>query len=252
VSTFEDRARASSFGADAEQYDRTRPSYPPALVDDLMIDAPHDVLDIGCGTAKAGRLFVERGCGVVGLEPDPRMAAVARRFLSVVEVGSFETWDGRGRVFDLAVAGQAWHWVDPVAGARRLAAVVRPGGRVGLFWNLGRHEDGIRTSIEAAYERIAPPGVSNSVAHVNAGGKQYIEPIEATGAFEPVEIRSYRWKWRYSRDEWLDQLPTHSDHRLLTDDDRARLLDAVAAAIDDFGGSFVMEYVTALFTTTRL
>ena len=57
---FEDRARASSFGDDSEQYERTRPSYPAALIDDLMADDPHDVLDIGCRTAKAGRLFVAR------------------------------------------------------------------------------------------------------------------------------------------------------------------------------------------------
>jgi SAM-dependent methyltransferase len=251
VREYENRARASSFGDDAEQYERTRPTYPAALVDDLMADDPHDVLDIGCGTAKAGRLFVERGCTVVGLEPDARMAEVARRFLPAVEVGVFEGWDAAGRSFDLAIAGQAWHWVDPVTGAARLGDVVRQGGRIALFWNLGQHEDAIRPAIDAAYERFAPPSVSNSVAHVRDGDDEYVGPIAATGAFGPVEIRSYSWEQRYTRQAWLDQLPTHSDHRLLTQHDRDQLLDAVGAVIDDFGGSFTMCYETKLVTAKR-
>jgi SAM-dependent methyltransferase len=251
VRQFEKRDQASSFGEDAEQYDRARPTYPAALVDDLMADGPRDVLDIGCGTAKAGRLFATRGCTVIGLEPDARMAEVARRHLPVVEVGAFETWDAAGRTFDLAIAGQAWHWVDPVLGAARLVDVVRRDGRIALFWNLGRHEDGIRAAIDAAYERYAPPSVSNSVAHVRDGDSQYVEPIVATGAFESVEVRTYRWQQRYTRADWLDQLPTHSDHRLLPDDDRRRLLDAVGAVIDDFGGSFTMLYDTKALTARR-
>ncbi|GEM_PF-4217836 len=56
----EDRARAESFGAlsfgeDAEGYERTWPSYPASLLDDLMAFEPRDVLDVGCGTGRAAR-----------------------------------------------------------------------------------------------------------------------------------------------------------------------------------------------------
>jgi SAM-dependent methyltransferase len=251
VREFENRARASSFGADAEQYDRARPSYPVTLVDDLMAESPRDVVDIGCGTAKAGRLFAARGCAVVGIEPDARMAEVARRYLPVVEVAAFEGWDAAGRTFDLAVCGQAWHWVHPVDGAARLAHVVRPGGRIAVFWNLGRHEDAIRPAIDAVYERFASSGVDNVLGNIRDGDHQFIEPLVATGAFGPVEVRTYSWEQRYTREEWLDQLPTHSDHRLLPDDQRALLMDAVGAAIDDFGSSFTMRYDTEVITATR-
>ena len=77
----DDRRRAGSFGDDADQYDRARPTYPAPLVDDLLDDGTHDVLDVpdvGCGTGKVGRLFAARGCAVLGVEPDERMAAVDR------------------------------------------------------------------------------------------------------------------------------------------------------------------------------
>src|SRR5204862_362560 len=81
---------------DAEQYDRSRPSYPPALIDDLATPDTHTVLDVGCGTGIASRLFVARGCTVVAVEQDARMAAVARRRGIDVDVATFETWIPRG------------------------------------------------------------------------------------------------------------------------------------------------------------
>src|SRR5215475_3487386 len=90
------RTRAESFGAVADAYDRARPSYPPALIDDLLAAAPADALDVGCGTGKAARLLAERGVPVLGVEVDARMAAVARAHEIPVELGTFEQWDAAG------------------------------------------------------------------------------------------------------------------------------------------------------------
>ena len=38
-----------------------------------------DAADVGCGTGLAARLVAERGVKVLGVEPDERMAHVARR-----------------------------------------------------------------------------------------------------------------------------------------------------------------------------
>ena len=37
---------------------------------------------------------------------------------------------------DAVTFGQAWHWVDPAAASPEVARVLRPGGVLGLFWNL--------------------------------------------------------------------------------------------------------------------
>src|SRR5215469_2345211 len=128
--THRQRQVAESFGADAGRYDRARPSYPAALVDRIVAASPgHDVLDVGCGTGIAARLLAAAGCRVLGVDPDDRMAAVARQAGLEVEVARFEDWNGAGREFDAVIAAQAWHWVDPVAGAANAARVLRPGGR---------------------------------------------------------------------------------------------------------------------------
>lgn len=61
---------------------------------------------------------------MLGVEPDPRVAGFARRTGIEVEAGTFEAWDSAGRRFDAVVAGQAWHWADPVAGADKAAGVL--------------------------------------------------------------------------------------------------------------------------------
>ena len=101
------RPVAESFGSDPERYDRARPRYPEAMVQRIVRSSPgRDVLDVGCGTGIAARQFRAAGCRVLGVEPDARMADLARRSGVGVEVATFEAWDPAGREFDAIVAGQ--------------------------------------------------------------------------------------------------------------------------------------------------
>src|SRR4051812_151180 len=128
------RAVAESFGIDAAKYDRHRPHYPDALITRIVAGSPGpSLLDVGCGTGIAARQFQAAGCTVLGVEPDVRMADFARSTGVEAEVSTFETWDARGRRFDAVVAGTAWHWVDPVAGAAKAIEVLKPGGRLATF-----------------------------------------------------------------------------------------------------------------------
>jgi SAM-dependent methyltransferase len=247
----EDRARAGSFGEDADAYDRARPTYPPALVDALAAGAPRDVLDIGCGTGIAARLLGARGCRVLGVEPDPRMAAVARRYGLAVEVSTFEGWDPAGRRFDLLTSGQAWHWVHPDAGAAKAATVLRPGGRIGLFWNRGQLPEELRLQFDGVYARHAPE-LRNSVAMGHAArdrdaDQDLAASLRAAG-FGEVEVLRFAHDREHTTVTWLDQLATHSDHRLLEPGRLRALLDALGEEIDRAGGRFVLHHDTDLFT----
>ncbi|WP_083880551.1 class I SAM-dependent methyltransferase [Nocardia araoensis] len=253
------RQIAESFGVYAERYDRTRPSYPETLVRHIVSASPgRTVLDVGCGTGVEARQFQAAGCTVLGVEPDPRMAEFARRQGLEVDVATFEAWDSGGRVFDAVIAGTAWHWVDPVAGAAKAAGVLRPRGLLSAFWHVFQLPAELTEAYGAVYRRVAPdspftpqPGTRAALEGYRPILDKTAEGIWETGRFgDPLES-NYRWERTYTRDEWLDQLPTHGSMTRLPQDKLAQVLDGVGAAIDAMGGSFTLPYTTVAITATR-
>jgi SAM-dependent methyltransferase len=248
----EDRSRALSFGGVAELYDRARPSYPTALIDVLTEPRPHRVLDVGCGTGKAARLLIERGCDLLGVEPDPSMAAIARSHGISVEEATFESWDPKGRMYDLIASGQAWHWVDPMLGVTKAGSLLHPGGRLGVFWNRGWPEKDAQRVLEVVYARFAPEIAKTNVA-LNPRNEppDRLEEFHKGGAFTDVEARAFPWSVLYDRAGWIDLIATHSDHVRLPDAQRRALLDAVGDAVDALGGTMTYHYSTLLVLATR-
>jgi SAM-dependent methyltransferase len=212
---------------------------------------------VGCGTGIAARQFQAAGCTVLGVEPDARMADFARDRGVEVEVSTFETWDAAGRDFDAVVAGQAWHWVDPVAGAVKAAQVLRPGGRLALFWHAFQLPSTVVEAFVAVYQRVVPdspfnlqsarqgPEVYQSMLDIAAHGMR-----EAGGLSQPEQWQ-FDWERFYARDEWLDQMRTQGTLTRLPPDQVAQVLAGVGAAIDDLGGGFTMPYATMVITATR-
>lgn len=238
---------ARSFGAAADAYERTRPSYPGPLVD-WLAEGVGDAVDVGCGTGKLGRLLAARGCRVTGVEPDERMAAVARAGGLDVEVAGFETWDAAGRRFDLVASAQAWHWIDQRAGAAKAAEVLRPGGRLAVVWNLYGHEPSTVAVFDDVYGRLAPALRSAPpLGGVEDAGLP-LAGVEETGAFGPQERRTDVWQQRCTAREWVEQLATHSTHALLPAPERVELLAGVEAALPD---GLTVTYTTLTLSAIR-
>jgi SAM-dependent methyltransferase len=234
------RDRAESFGAVAEAYERYRPGYPDELIDELAALRPAAVLDIGCGTGKAARALVARGLDVLGVEVDPQMAALARRHGIDVEVASFEAWDAHARTFDLIVAGQAWHWVDPAVGAPKLVRLLRPGGTVCLFWNYDGPNKRLEAVLEGVFRNTAPELIDQSDED---GLHERI--LRETGCFASIETRDYQWSETKSVDDWVARLGTQSKQLIVGADRLAQVLAEMRAALRaEFGERLELAHGT--------
>jgi SAM-dependent methyltransferase len=243
------RERRLVFGEVAELYDRHRPTYPRALIEDLIaaasLDRGRPVLEVGAGTGKATRLFAERGIAVVAVEPSAEMAAVARRTVGAdadvaIEESDFEAWDPHDRRFPLLFSAQAWHWVRPEVGLAKARDVLLPGGLLAPFWNRVAWERAdIRDALTEVYARVAPElsrdgpmHPANLLTDVSDGWEAEIAAVEGLAA---AEVRYYGWTQEYSAGEYAGLLSTASEVRLLDAERREAFLAAITEAIKAHG-----------------
>ena len=252
--------RRLAFGGVAELYDEARPSYPRALVDDVIAFAavrpPERILEVGSGTGKATVLFADRGFGVLGIEPSPEMAALARRNCAGypgvrIEETDFERWAGEAAAFRLVFSAQAWHWVAPGAGYAKARSALVEGGAFAAFWNYPRWEDcEIRDELAAAYQRAAYVPAQGDPMHPGAetSGPRHsrFDEVASAEGFSDAEYRTYRWCLDYTTAEYLRLMRTHSTHILLSEQGLQALLDEVGGVIDRHGGSLALPLVTEL------
>jgi SAM-dependent methyltransferase len=254
------RARqvAESFGSDPERYDRTRPRYPQALIDRIIASTPgRDVLDVGIGTGVSAQPFQTAGYRVLGVEVDPRMAQLARDRGFAVEIAKFEDWDPIGRSFDAVISGMTWHWVDPAAGAAKAAEVLRTEGPLALFWNVHQPPPDLANAFAEVYRRVLPDTPFAALPRDPVAGHSQIldaaaAGITASGGFDVPKRLRFDWERDYTRDQWLDQVPTFGGHSTFAAEKLDRLLTGIATTIDHIGGSFTMHYAAMALIAPRL
>jgi trans-aconitate methyltransferase len=248
-----------TFDEVAQLYDEMRPSYPEAVFEDVaaLVDRRDDprLLEIGCGTGHATRAFAGRGFRIHCVELGEKLAQVARRSLAglervTIEVANFDTWTAGGR-FDLVYSASAFHWLNRETREERIAALLNDGGALGVWRNHHVRNGSCEEFIEAArtiYEREAPALVKKRIGLPRAAELGVTEEEKLTSTlFEAPEIHVYFWRRSYSGAAYVRMMSTHSDHRLLPEGQRRRLLSALEELIETrFGGSVTSDYATLL------
>jgi SAM-dependent methyltransferase len=128
-------------------YIRTRPGYPPGVLDLLRTEAGLTsstvIADVGSGTGISTELFLKNGNTVYGVEPNKEMREAAEsllhRYANFHSVaGTAEDTELAAASVDLVVAGQAFHWFDGPKARAEFQRILRPRGCVVLMWNTRR------------------------------------------------------------------------------------------------------------------
>jgi len=127
----------SGFGAEADAYERARPSYPPDavawIVEALGISPGHVVADVAAGTGKFTRLLEPTGAWLIAVEPVEGMRARLRRMPTAA--ASAEALPFADGSLDAITVAQAFHWFDAPAALQEFHRALKPGGRLALVWN---------------------------------------------------------------------------------------------------------------------
>jgi SAM-dependent methyltransferase len=131
--------RELSFDRVADEYERTRPTYPPEVLDLLPLQDDAAVLDLGAGTGKLTRVLAARYRDVTAVEPLGNMRALLERVVPEVTAlpGSAERIPLDDLSVDAVFAAQAFHWFDKSLALPEIVRVLRAGGLFAVVWNQG-------------------------------------------------------------------------------------------------------------------
>ena len=233
-----DPRRALSFGAEAAAYAAARPTYPVEAVEFVLPPGPpgvRRVLDLGAGTGKLTSVLLDLGLAVVSVEPDDAMRAhVDPRALALR--GTAEDVPVEDGTVDAVVVGQAWHWFDQDAAMASVRRVLRPGGTLGLLWNVLDDRDGWPRELA---DHI---GMEDRLSLVQEADSPY------DGAPGPWRRQLFRHEQPADGDLVVANMASRSVVIVLPDAERALALDRVREIVP--AGDFTLPWVTDAWVTT--
>lgn len=204
-------ARATSFGAWANEYDDCRPSYPARAVRWLLDDARRVA---GAGTGKLTDRLVEHHDGGLDVtEVDGRMLRVIRERYPTMSVHEAEATElpFADDTADAVLVADAWQWFPTDEAAYEVARVLRAGGWLGCVWN-----DMAASTPEWQWEAM------RLQADI-ADHARDLAPLERFGITTGHAVqRTFGWQWTLSPRQWRGYVSTLSHVRTLPARARAR------------------------------
>jgi SAM-dependent methyltransferase len=240
------RAHAESFGSAADAYERGRPSYPSSAIEWLLPSGARTAVDLGAGTGQLTRLLASYDLDVVAVEPSTEMRKnLSRTLPSTIRslAGQAEKIPLPNSSVDVVLVAQAWHWVDGELAVPEVARILKPGGQLGLVWNI-RDE---RVDWVAALGQLMHNGTEQEMNSDN--------PIVGN-PFDPIERFDVEWTAHLDLDTVVDLVASRSYVITRPEEQRLALLDAVKELLSTHpqlkgSTSVAMPYVTRC-SRTRL
>jgi len=250
------RAAATGFADGADIYASSRPAYPGEALDWLRdrmgIGAASRVVEVGAGTGLFTRLILETGARVLAVDPVAEMLAHLAATVPGVAtaIATAETLPVAAESVDAVICATAFHWFATSPVLAEFHRVLRPGGTLGLIWNVRDTEvPWVRrlSEITDRYQDDAPRQKS-----------QAWRDIFPAPGFSPLHETAMRYDHAGTAEEVIiGRTLSTSFIAALPDDRRATLVDeirAMIAATPELTGKHKVHfpYVTRAYDCHRI
>jgi ubiquinone/menaquinone biosynthesis C-methylase UbiE len=248
-------AARQGFSSAAEAYSHGRPDYPPEILPwlrrTLGLGPGSSAVDLGAGTGKFTPLLLATGASVVAVEPvDAMRAQLLRNIPSVTALAaSAQSLPLADASVDVVLCAQAFHWFASAEALREIGRVLKPGGKLGLVWNV-RDES---VDWVAAITRIVAP-YEGDTPRFHTGEWRRLFPSELFS--QPGEtVLSYRHRGS-ARQVIVERVLSVSFIAALPEADRKHVEQSLDALIASHAGlkdaaSFEFPYRTHAYCSTR-
>ncbi len=244
------------FSREAAAYARGRPEYPatllPWLTENLGAAEGKVVVDLGAGTGKFTSLLVRTGAAVIAVEPVEAMRAQLAGSLPGVPcvAGHADAIPLATASADALVCAQAFHWFATEAALAEIHRVLRPGGRLGLVWNV---RDGTVDWVAAITGIITPCEGDAPRYHTGAwrrpfSGRHFSEPEQSSFPHQHVGTAQEVILDRFLSVSFIAALPAHEKANVAS---RLRALIASHPALRE-RDAISFPYRTEAYLFTRL
>lgn len=202
-------AARQGFQVGANAYERGRPGYPAAAIkflrQTLNISSATTVVDLAAGTGKFTRQLKDLGCQIIAIEPVEGMRQKFAALLPDVPIlnGTAESMPLDAGSADVVTVAQAFHWFQGEAALAEIHRVLKPGGYLGMLWNV-RDES---VDWVARISEIITPYEGDAPRHRTG---QWRAAFEQTELFTPLETQVFSYVHQYDLDAAIDRVASIS------------------------------------------
>lgn len=214
------------FEAAGDSYEKGRPDFPQEallfLARTLGISPGTLVLDLGAGTGKLTRGLLAFGPRITAVEPVEGMRKRFKTLSPDIEVldGTAEAIPLEDASFEVAVVGQAFHWFDGPLALKEISRILKPGGKLGLIWN-------IRDETLDWAARFGAIHDSHKGDTPRYGTYAWKECFETTPSFGSLEHTAFSFTQKGNLETMLDRVRSVSFVAAMSPGEREALLEEV-------------------------
>jgi len=209
-----DRTLKNLFGKVSDVYDSARPGYHDKLITDIIsisgINKTSSILDVGCGSGKATKLFGQKGYNILGIDISYELIKIAKKnsqnFQNIsYKFSSFEDLFLPQNTLDLIISAQAWHWLNPNIAYKKAHNLLTKNGFLALFWKVQQYRKlSFLANLRELYIKHCPK------YHNPEAVKSAEKEISESKFFYNLEKKEYFIDIEYSKQKYTQMVSTMS------------------------------------------